>query len=297
MQRRDFLKTTIPSILISSSNLLANDNKEFFKFFTDFWDIKKEEKEIFVEEIIEESTSIDKIAPKDNLLDVKKSILEDVYLENIYLKDFQTVRKKLGLLQRHVGYGNFNIISFDEILNLSKRVSSIGEFSKSELAFMEKIFYYDPNVHGFYGKRVSENITDSINRKNVVKIPQTGHYLFKGEPHDVYYKMKDDVGDSLILTSGVRSIVKQMKLFLDKLHNVEGNLSIASKSLAPPAFTYHSVSDFDVGKKGFGHANFTPRFALTEEFSKISRLKYISMRYTINNKDGVRYEPWHVKVI
>ncbi len=28
------------------------------------------------------------------------------------------------------------------------------------------------------------------------------------------------------------------------------------------------------------------------------KLKYIDMRYTINNKDGgVRYEPWHVKVI
>lgn len=27
------------------------------------------------------------------------------------------------------------------------------------------------------------------------------------------------------------------------------------------------------------------------------KLTYIEMRYTINNKDGVRYEPWHIKVI
>ncbi len=109
--------------------------------------------------------------------------------------------------------------------------------------------------------------------------------------------MKDDVGESLTLTSGVRSIVKQTKLFLDKIDSVDGNLSIASKSLAPPAYTYHSIADFDVGKKGFGHANFTSRFALTQEFLKMRKLKYIDMRYTINNKDGVRYEPWHVKII
>lgn len=109
--------------------------------------------------------------------------------------------------------------------------------------------------------------------------------------------MVDDIGDTLFLTSGIRSVVKQTKLFLDKLHSVDGNFTQASRSLAPPAYTYHSIGDFDVGKKGFGYDNFTPRFALTEEFFAMRKLKYIDMRYTINNKDGVRYEPWHVKII
>ncbi|WP_052294548.1 D-alanyl-D-alanine carboxypeptidase family protein [Arcobacter nitrofigilis] len=84
---------------------------------------------------------------------------------------------------------------------------------------------------------------------------------------------------------------------MDKLDSVDLNLSMASRSIAPPAFTYHSVGDFDIGKKGLGADNFTERFAHTNEFSEMKTLKYIDMRYTIGNKDGVRYEPWHVKVI
>ena len=75
------------------------------------------------------------------------------------------------------------------------------------------------------------------------------------------------------------------------------NLSKASRTIAPPAFTYHSVGDFDVGKKGLGSDNFTERFSYTSEFSQMKTLKYIDMRYTVDNKDGVRYEPWHVKVV
>jgi len=29
----------------------------------------------------------------------------------------------------------------------------------------------------------------------------------------------------------------------------------------------------------------------------MKKLPYIGMRYTKNNKDGVRFEPWHVEVI
>jgi hypothetical protein len=196
-----------------------------------------------------------------------------------------------------VGYGNFNITSFDYSLKIAKNVSSIGQFTKSELEFLESIFYYDPKMHGFYGERISKNITDKIDIKEVVKIPYTGHYLFRGHSEETYYKMVEDIGESMVLTSGIRSIVKQTKLFLDKLDSENGNFTVAAKSLAPPAYTYHTIGDFDVGKKGFGHANFTSRFALTQEFLAMRKLKYIDMRYTINNKDGVRYEPWHVKVI
>ena len=41
----------------------------------------------------------------------------------------------------------------------------------------------------------------------------------------------------------------------------------------------------------------TSRFARTEEFKKIKELEYVDVRYTINNKDGVRYEPWHITTI
>jgi len=219
------------------------------------------------------------------------------YIEDKYRASFNSIRRKLTLLQRHVGYGNFNILSFDEALRIARNSSSIGEFSKDELEFLEFIFYYNPSSHGFYGKRISNSITEVVNKKEVYKVPGSGHYLFKGKSLDTYNEMKRDVGNTLILTSGIRSIVKQMKLFFDKVASVDGNITIAAISLAPPAFTYHAIGDFDVGKKGYGYANFTSRFALTKEFQEIRKLKYIDVRYTINNKDGVRYEPWHITTI
>ena len=71
----------------------------------------------------------------------------------------------------------------------------------------------------------------------------------------------------------------------------------ASRSIAPPAYSYHTISDFDVGRKGWGHKNFTADFASTYEFNKMTQLDYIGMRYNMNNSDGVRFEPWHVEVI
>lgn len=210
---------------------------------------------------------------------------------------FQSVRNKLKLVQRYIGYGNFNVISFDEMISISKRASNIEEFTKIEIDFLEFIFYYNPSSHGFFGDRISNNITDTINKRIITKIPHTGHYLFKGKAENTYYEMTKDVGNSLTLTSGIRSIVKQTKLFLDKIDRTKGNITVAAKSIAPPAFTYHSIGDFDVGKKGFGYSNFTSRFARTQEFKKIKELKYVDVRYTINNKDGVRYEPWHITTI
>ena len=308
MKRREFIKTSSAlALFFSSQNLSANDSQsEFVSFFKNVFkkdEIKPEQSNN--SSIILEPKEIKKIEvkpmdPIDNFVSKDKQIIKsvkDVYIEQKFINEFISVKNKLKLIQNHVGYGNFNIISFDEMLKVARYSSKIKKFTKQELEFLETIFYYDPKYHGFYGERISKNITEKISKKDIRKIPRTGHYLFKGEPEKIYNQMVNDIGDSLVLTSGIRSIVKQTKLFLDKIDSVDGNLSVASKSLAPPAFTYHSIADFDVGKKGFGHANFTSRFALTQEFLKMRKLKYIDMRYTINNKDGVRYEPWHVRIV
>lgn len=221
----------------------------------------------------------------------------DMYISKEEFIILQQINKRLKNVRRTVGFGNFNLLSFDEMISFSKNYSRIGAFSDAELLFMEKIFYGNPQIHGFYGKKTCENITDTINKKEVHKIPYTGHYLFKGKTTQTYSHMLKDIGDSIILTSGVRSIVKQFSLFLGKLEATKGNISEASKSIAPPAYSFHSIGDFDVGKKGYGYANFTPRFATTKEFYQMQKLNYIKMRYTINNKDGVRFEPWHVEII
>ena len=52
---------------------------------------------------------------------------EDLYISKKDHEVFQSVRNKLKLVQRHIGYGNFNVISFDTMLSISKRASNIEE--------------------------------------------------------------------------------------------------------------------------------------------------------------------------
>ena len=221
----------------------------------------------------------------------------DIYIEVNEWDVFVSSLKRLKRLRRYVGYGNFNIISFDHALYYARNYSKIGAFTKEELKLLDKLFYEKPTQYGFYGKRTNLNITNKISKKDIVKIPHTGHYLFKGTPLNDYNRIVKDVGRDVILTSGVRGVVKQMSLYMKKIYSLNGNITEASYSLAPPGYSYHSISDFDVGKKGFGYANFTEKFTTTQEYKNLKKLDYITMRYTVNNKEGVRYEPWHIKVI
>jgi len=233
------------------------------------------------------------------MTNIKKTtdITETVWLRDDQVGAFLSVQKKVELVKRYVGYGNFNILSYDDMLKTAARYSKIGKFTLRELSFMEEIFYADPNEHGFYGKKTIQTLTTNIDKKKVMKVPRTGHYLFRGHSDESYNRVISDVGKSLILTSGARGVPKQMNLYLNKIKRTKGNISLASRSLAPPAYSYHSVGDFDVGKKGWGYKNFTVSFVRTREFWSLQKLPYISMRYTINNRDGVRFEPWHVKII
>jgi len=222
---------------------------------------------------------------------------QDVNLHIDDLKILHTLDYRFKKLRRYIGFANFNIISLDQALYYGRNYSSIGKFTQAELLLIEKLFYSEPNNFGFYGDKTIENISQKINKKDIQKISHSGHFIFKGKPLDDYNRILKDVGDNLILTSGIRNVVKQLSLYVSKLKSLNGNLSLASNVIAPPAYTYHAISDFDVGKKGWGNRNFTSEFARTEEFYKMQKLDYVSIRYTINNKDGVRFEPWHVKVI
>ncbi len=220
----------------------------------------------------------------------------DIYLTH---EDFITLgilRERFKRLKRFVGYANFNIISYNSSIFYARNYSSIGKFSKEEIYLMERFFYEDPSRYGFYGERTVENISDYIKKKDLQKISRSGHFIFKGTSLESYNRLQHDVDThNIILTSGVRSVIKQMRLFVDKLYRNKGNLTRTTNAIAPPAYSYHSTGDYDLGKKGFGFANFTPRFALTKEYRELKKIPYIEMRYTLLNKDGVRYEPWHIK--
>ncbi len=236
-------------------------------------------------------------AIEDNINLNTNNLSTDIYLEGDEWITLVSLKNRIKRLKRYVGYANFNILSFNDSLFYGRNYPSIGRFTKDELTLIDKLFYEKPEKYGFYGEKTCFNLNNKISKKEVKKIPRTGHYLFKGKPLEDYERLKKDVGDSLVLTSGVRNTMKQLSLYCDKIYKYKGNITRASNSIAPPAYSYHTTSDFDVGKKGWGYDNFTPRFATTKEFRKIRKLNYISMRYTKNNQDGVRYEPWHIKVI
>lgn len=220
----------------------------------------------------------------------------DKYLAKNQLPLLKTTVSRLNRLQRLVGHGNFHLLNLDYGLKLSRNYSQVGKFTQQELNFLEEIFYSDSSVYGFLGVKPLDKITARINKKDVVKIPRSGNYLYKGEPQALYEKVKKYVGDKVYLTSGVRGVIKQFMLFLNKANKNQGNLSMASRSLAPPGYSFHGIADFDVGQKGYGAMNFTDRFTTTEVFKKLEQLDFVSIRYPKDNMEGVRFEPWHIRV-
>ena len=221
---------------------------------------------------------------------------EDICLEKELLPVLHTCVSRLKRLQRTVGHGNFHLLSFDNGMAIARNYPKVGRFSKEELDFLEKIFYTDSGEYGFWGDKPINNMTISIKKSEVVKIPRTGNYLYRGVPQEMYEKIRKHVGDKLYLTSGIRGVMKQFLLFLNKADKNKGNLSLASRSLAPPGFSFHGISDFDVGQVGYGALNFTGSFTATEVFKKLDALKYVTIRYPKENLKGVRFEPWHIKV-
>jgi hypothetical protein len=220
----------------------------------------------------------------------------DVYVEKELLPVLRSCVSRLKRLERMTGHGNFYLLGFDAGLAIARHYSQVDEFTKEEKDFLERVFYTDSSVYGFIGEKPIEKMTSRIYKKDTVKIPPTGNYVYRGISHEMYKKLKKSAGDKLYLTSGIRGVFKQFLLFLDKAETKRGNLSQASRSLAPPGYSYHGIADFDVGQMGYGVLNFTERFTTTEVYKKLEDLEYVNLRYTEGNLKGVRFEPWHIKV-
>lgn len=221
---------------------------------------------------------------------------DDFYFDRQRYRLLASSLRRLKRLQRIVGHGNFYLLDFDDALKVARNYSRVGRFSKSELDFLEMIFYEGAELYGFFGEKPLKNLTYRIRKREVAKVPYTGNYLYKGLPLETYKRLKQGVGAQAILTSGVRSIMKQFLLFLNKAYRSNGNLSLASRSLAPPGYSFHGIGDFDVGQVGFGADNFTERFTTTKVYGRLVDLGYIKLRYPQDNLLGVRFEPWHIRV-
>ena len=285
IKRRDILKIGAASAVAVTSGILI---------------LTKDKPDEIITTKMQQVNIPDESAVKDSLDKVKnfdKTFSEDVFLTREKHIVFQSTLNKILRVRKTIGYANFNLVSFDDMLLYAHRFPKIGRFTKAELTLIDEIFFYDANKSGFHGNKVIKDLTSKINKKETIKIAGSGHYIFQGDALTKFKQLKNDVGPELVLTSGVRSIVKQLQLFLSKLDVSKGNLSLASRSLAPPGHSYHGIGDFDVGKKGFGKFNFTSKFADTEEYKRLIELKYVDLRYTKSNQVGVRYEPWHIKVV
>ncbi len=220
----------------------------------------------------------------------------DLHLEASKLYILDSTHKRLKRIQSLIGYANFSLLSIDDTLKISKEYASIGRFSKQELSFMEMVFYKNSSVYGFLGEKPIKNFTGRLNKKNIIKVAGSGQYLYRGDSLSKYTSIKKTIGDDVILTSGLRGVAKQLYLFLNKTVRTNGNLSRASRSLAPPGYSLHGIGDFDVGQRRFGVANFSIKFTSTPVYEKLIESGFCDLRYTKDNRLGVRYEPWHIKV-
>jgi D-alanyl-D-alanine carboxypeptidase len=258
-------------------------------------------------EAVAQNMEIPKKSPSENLDDQLRDYLnkmkhfnepydDDVQIDSSTYKVFESTVMRFRRIQQIVGHGNFQILSFDDSLKIAHNYSQIGEFSKAEIRFMEMIFHEEAERYGFLGQKPLNKLTDRIKTKEVIKVPYTGNYLYKGLPLETFKKIKQHVGEQVVLTSGIRGIMKQFLLFLNKADKNNGNLSLTSRSLAPPGYSFHGNGDFDVGQVGFGAKNFTEQFAHTEVYKKLNELGYLKFRYPQKNLMGVRFEPWHIKV-
>jgi len=220
----------------------------------------------------------------------------DVQIDSITYGTFESTVMRLRRLQQLVGHGNFQLLSFGSGLQVARKYSEVGEFTRSEIRFLEMIFYEEGQRYGFMGHKPLKKITVRIRNRDVVKIPESGNYLYKGLPFETYTEIKKQIGEHVILTSGIRGVMKQFLLFLNKAYMNNGNLSLASRSLAPPGYSFHGNGDFDVGQTGYGSLNFTERFTTTEVYKSLHGLGYLKLRYPQDNQLGVRFEPWHIKI-
>ena len=221
---------------------------------------------------------------------------DDCYVSSDQRPLLKECVERLKRIYRTVGHTNFYLLGIDDALKLARGYQRIGSFTRAEIKYLESTFHEDAVSYGFYGKKQITDFTYQIPRKQVTKIPHTANYLYNGSPVALYQRLHRDIGSTATLTSGVRGIIKQSYLFLRKVQLSQGNLSLASRSIAPPGYSYHGIGDFDVGQVGLGPDNFSARFIHSKVFKNLLSLDYVCLRYTEDNPFGVRFEPWHVMV-
>ncbi len=253
---------------------------------------------------------ITKITQNSSVISTDAAVVDYLYkikhFENDFKSDFflssddffvlKRLSRRLNRAQKTIGYMNFSILDFPMLMKYSKNYQAIGRFTDSEIALIEELISRSAADYGFFGDKLINNLNDKIPAQHLIKISNSGQFLYKNQAKKLFTKIQDEIGERVILTSGVRSLMKQLQLFTAKAVKTGGNLSRASRSLAPPGYSYHGIGDFDIGDIRLGKLNFTEKFSDTSIYKNLIDLGFTKIRYETNNKFGVRYEPWHIKV-
>lgn len=169
--------------------------------------------------------------------DPDKNYPDDIWATPEQMVLIYSCYNKLNKVQSLVGYSNFNFTDLSTVTysarqqrNTGKRLAGKTErtlpFTKLEEQFMDQIFALDAKAYGFYGERVIYDKNYRINPKELVSTG--GHFLRRGEAHSKYIKIKKQINGMLSsrnsssskfdmqVTSGIRNIPKQMRLFFRK---------------------------------------------------------------------------------
>lgn len=100
------------------------------------------------------------------MIDFEQSHAADAYLERVQYPVLISIFKRMDRVQNLVGHGNFNVVSFDEMLGYGRRYRSVGEFTLAEKSFLEELFTANARRYGFLGKQVIDELTAPIPAKD-----------------------------------------------------------------------------------------------------------------------------------
>ena len=105
--------------------------------------------------------------------------------------------EKLGKIQSTIGHGNFAVLGFEDALRVAKNYSKIGRFTRHELDFLEMVYCRDARGYGFNGKKLISTLTQTINKRDLYKVPHAGN-LFSGESHWKNIKKSKGIWETIL---------------------------------------------------------------------------------------------------
>ena len=73
-------------------------------------------------------STIGLVLPTRSLADNSSYLSDDVYLDEMDTERFTLVRNRINRVKYIVGYANFNILSFDDMIKVAKSYSKVGKF-------------------------------------------------------------------------------------------------------------------------------------------------------------------------